>query len=408
MNEDIQRRLFTGYPDMDLIFSWQGASEKAFAWRKEKKLTYTQWIDLMFEIMESKYKYAHRGLLQISTIYPDAVNNVITRSDSDLHIFEWYENAEEFKQWKREFGGRCVSFDKEMRQKYPENYEAIKDAKSPIIYYYHMYRVLKDLDEWIAVDVPSQFEFAPNVHIYEKKFGAWCIEDFFRTLLPEDTFLYWEENWHALTERCDRFGDVALLSSGQLVSCNIDNEADNVFADLNKGEKYTDAKTQERLRELRDNLSLSALCRRCKARAMVFDTSDIQGAVQQITHYGIRWHKKRMNKNGETYRTSYELSNAFVFPRIDAHSLDIDVASIQDKKQFALIKVLSFDNETRLFTERKIFSLQLKPGERVLQSILYDFEKTKLHRIDFITATQRDNGVDNGVAVYGISIRKLD
>jgi hypothetical protein len=405
INEDIQRRLFTEYPDMDLIFSWQGASEKAFAWRKDKSITYEKWIDLMFEIMEAKFKYAHRSLLQISTIYPYVANNVITKSDSDLHIFEWYESAEEFKQWKRDFGSRCVRFNEEMQRKYPENYEAIKDAKSPIVYYYHRYRIINDLDEWVSVDVPSQFEFAPNVHIYEKKFGVWGIEDFFSSLLPEDKLLFWEQNWHTQTEKCDRVGDIALLSSGQLVPCNIDNEADFVLADLNKGEKYTDVKTQKRLRKLRDNLSICALCRRCKARAMVFDTMDIQNATQKVIHYGIRWHKTCENDNGEAYRISYEISNAFLFPRIDANSLDIDIESVQNKKQFTLIKILSYDDETKLFSERKMYSLQLKPGERLLQSIPYTFEKKKLHRIDFITATQRDNGIDNGVAVYDITLR---
>ena len=404
MKEDIQRKLFTEYPDMDIILSWQGASEKAFAWRKEKTLTYEQWIDLMFEIMESKFEYAHRGLIQISTIFPEHANNLNTRSDSDLHLYEWYDSKEDFKKWKRDFGGRCVAFDEEMKRKYPENYIAVSDAKSPIVYYYHMYRVLKDLDDWINIDRPSQFEFSPNIHIYEKVFGVWYIDDFFTTLLPEDKYLYWEENWHAMTEKCDRVGDVALLSSGHLVPCNVDNEADFILADLNKGERYTDSKTQARIREIRDNLSLSALCRRCKARALVFDTTNLDCDAQEVIHYGIRWHRKREDEDGNLFRVSYEFSSAYAYPCIDAHTLEIDLASVQTVKQFTLIKILSLEDETAQFTERRFFSIQLEPGARAKIAIPYDFEKSVLHRIDFYTATQNNNRIDDGVAVYSIRL----
>ena len=225
-------------------------------------------------------------------------------------------------------------------------------------------------------------------------------------MLPDDKYLYWEENWHALTEKCDRVGDVALLSSGQLVSCNIDNEADNVFADYNIGEKYTDDVAKNRYRTLRDNLSSSDICRRCKARAMVFDTSDILGGSQDVIHYGVRWHGSRANESGEKYRISYELSNAYVFPRIDAKTLEIDIASVQDKKQFTLVRILSYDDENKIFTECKNYSEQIKTGERKTISIPYSFTRSKMYRIDFITATQRDEGVDNGVAVYAISLKE--
>ena len=407
MDEKIQQRIFTEYPDLDIVFSMQGASEKVFHWRKEKRLSYQQWVDRLFEIMEGKFKYAHRGLMQICTIYPDVANKLITRSDSDLHLFEWYDDQEEFSQWKRDFGGRCVAFDQEMRQKYPENYEAVKnDASSPISYYYILYRVIKDFEEWVNIEGPSQFEFAPNIHIYEKKFGVWGVEKYFKALLPEDKFFYWEENWHVLIEKCDRVGDVSLLSNGQLVSCNIDNEADFVFADLNKGEKYSDEKTQSRIRELRDNLTLSPLCRRCKSRALVFDTSDIEALEQPIIHFGIRWHAKRENELGEIYRVSYELSQAFVYPRIEAAFLNVELASVQDKQQYTLLKILSYDEASKCFTERKNYTVILKPQQRKEVSVPFNFEKKTLYRIDFITATQRNNGIDDGVALYAASLKK--
>jgi len=168
MNEETQRRLFTEYPDLDIILSMQGATERVFNKRGENQLTYDNWVDLLFEIMESKFKYAHKGLIQISTTYPDVANDVLIRSETRMHVFEWYENADEFKQWKRGFGSRCVAFNSDMQKKYPENYEKIKDAKSPIEYYYHKYWPISDFEEWINANGPSQFEFAPNIHITKR------------------------------------------------------------------------------------------------------------------------------------------------------------------------------------------------------------------------------------------------
>ena len=407
MDERIQKKLFTEYENLDVVLSLQGPTEDVFHWRREPKLSYKEWIDRMFEVIEAKFKYGHGGLIQICTIWPEVVNNILIRSEEDLHIFEWFKSKEDFEDWKREFGQRCVDFAAEIKRKYPENYERASKVENPVSYYYNIYWLLRDLDEWVSAEGPAQFEFLPNVHIYGKKFGLWGVEKYFKSLLPEDKYFHWEENWHAMSEKCDRVGDVTLLSSGQLVTCNIDNEGDFVFADLSAGENYTDPKTQERIKNLRENLSLSALCRRCKSRVHVFDASPLENAtVQDVTHYGIRWHKKATNADGEVYKVSYELSYAFVMPRIDATCLEVDVASIQVKKQFTLVKILGYDDETRLFTECKVFSFQLKPDERKKILIPYTFEQKKLYRIDFITATQRDDGVDNGVAVYGINLRK--
>jgi len=404
MNKEIQDKLFSEYPDFDIIFSMQGATKRVFDRRGEKHLTYEDWINLLFEILECKFKYAHKGLMRICILSPEVVNNVLTRSDVPLDLFEWYESIDEFKEWKREFGKRCDDFRDEMQKKYPENFETIKDAKSPIPYKYTAYTPLTDLEQWSETDTMEQFNFAPNCLIYAKNFGTWGADDLLKTLLPDDKYVYNEENWHAMTEKCDRLGDVSLLSSGQLVACNIDGEADYILADLTKGEKYSDEKTQDRLHKLRDNLSLSPMCRRCKSRALVFDKTDIDGDRQEIVHYGIRWHRKRENSSGEVYRTSYELSNAFVFPRLHASKLEIDIESVQSKKQFTLIKILSYNEEKDLFTERKNFSIQLKPGERKRLSIPYTFQKGTLHRVDFITATERTQGVDDGVAVYSAGL----
>jgi len=404
LDRKVQDRLFSNYPDFDIIFSMQGATKRVFDWRGEKHLTYEEWVDLLFEILESKFRYAHKGLMRICTLSPGMVNDVLTRSDTLLNLFEWYESIEEFKEWKREFGKRCDDFRREMQQKYPENFETIKDARSPIPYNYTACTPLTDLSEWVETDSLEQFKFAPNCLIYGKTFGTWGADDLLRSLLPDDKFVYNEENWHAMTEKCDRLGDVSLLSSGQLVACNIDGEADYVLADLNRGEKYSDEKARDRLHRLRDNLSLSPICRRCKSRALVFDKNDIDGDYQEIIHYGVRWHRKRENSRGEIYRTSYELSNAFVLPRLSASKLEIDIESVQSKKQSTLIKILGYCEETDLFTERKNFSIQLKPGERTRLSIPYMFQKGTLHRIDFITATERTQGVDDGVAVYSAGL----
>jgi len=405
MDKEIQHRLFTEYPDFDIIFSMQGATEKVYDWRNEKLLTYEQWIDLLFEILECKFKYAHKGLMRICTLYPDIVNDVIIRSESDSNLFVWYDSVDEFRRWKYEFGSRCVEFGKDMQRKYPESYEAIKYAVSPVPNSYNAIKPWTDLDEWIKADGLAQFKFAPNVLIYGKVFGTWATDDLLKELLPDDKYIYIEENWHALTNKCDRVGDVSLLSNGQLVACNIDNEAEYVLADMIRGEKYSDTIVQNRIKKLRDNLSLSSLCRRCKSRALVFETNKSDEVSQEVIHYGIRWHKKHKNEHGEYYRVSYEISSVFAFPRIDASSVELDIASVQSKKQFTLIKILSYNDEDGSFSELMNHTIQINPGKRRVISIPFLFEK-KLHRIDFITATECHNGVDDGVALYNINLRE--
>ena len=405
INRDIQQRLFSEYPEFDIIFSMQGATKKVYEWRKEKRLTFEQWIDLLFEILESKFKYAHKGLVRICTLFPDVVNNYLIQSNTDIKLFQWYENDEEFKSWKREFGGRCVAFDKEMRLKYPKNYKIISAAVSPVPHKYNMYTPTTNLAVWIEADATLQFLFAPNVIIYGKTFGVWATDIFLRDLLPDDQYVYYEENWYAKTASCDRVGDVALLSDGSLVVCNVDTEADYVIANINAGEKYTDTRTQTHLRELRENLTLSSLCRRCKGRILVFDTAESCATEQEIIHYGSRWNSKKDKTSGEQNRVSCEISNAYAYPRIDANSVEIDMASVQNRKQFSLIKILSYDNVNESFTERKLYSIQLNPGERIKLSIPYQFSKRTLHRIDIITATHRIDDIDSGVAVYSMRLR---
>ena len=405
MDEKIQERLLSNYDNIDIILSLQGPTEKVFHWRKEPKLTYKEWTDRMFQVIESKFKYGFKGQIQISTLWPEIVNNYLYRSDNPLNIFEWFSSKEEFQEWKREFGLRCVNLAEEVSRKYPENYNRLssEDPNQRIEHFYHKHSLKRDLDEWINAEGPAQFEFLPNVHIYGKAFGVWGVEKYFKALLPDDKFLYWEENWHTLPEKCNRLGDVALLSSGEMVVCNVDNEADYVIADLNKGEKYTNTSTQQRLRDLRENPNLSPLCRRCKARALVFDTLPLENAEsQKVVHYGMRWHRKATNANQEVYRKSYEYSCAFVLPRINATSLEVDVESTQSRKQYNLIKILSYDDVQKIFTERCFYTQPLKPGERKKVSIPYSFEMGKLHRIDFIVDTQ-DSG---GVMVYGISLQR--
>jgi hypothetical protein len=139
---------------------------------------------------------------------------------------------------------------------------------------------------------------------------------------------------------------------------------------------------------------------------MVFDTAELNSDTQTITHYGIRWHKKEKNTAGEEYKVSYELSNAFLFPCINATTIEVEMQSVQSKKQITLIKILSCNDETKLFTERKFFSKPLNPGERTRVTIPFVFERNKLYRIDFITATERINDRDDGVAVYSAALKK--
>lgn len=393
IDEKVQQRLFENYPDIDVVLSVQGATEQVFHWRGETHLTHEQWINRIFEIIEAKFKYGHKGLVQICTICPDVVNGALMRTEEDLHMFEWYDGPEGFKAWKREFGGRCVAFAEEIKSKYPENYEKLRDAGSPIHYYYNLMNPQTKLDDYVNSDDRAQFEFLPNVHIYPKNFGLWGVEKYFDALLPEGKYFYWEENWYARPHQCDRVGDVSLLSSGQLVMCNIDNEADFVFADLRKGEKYTDAATRKRIQSLRNNLTLSQLCRRCKARVHVFDKAPLETSEQEVTHYGIRWHKKQKDELGFIYRTSYEYSYAFVYTRIYANALVVDIRSVQDRKHYAVFKQYRYDEDTKNFTDERVYAEVLKPCERKSVVIPFAFEQGNLYRIDYNCPTQDDVGI---------------
>ncbi len=403
IDDSVCKRLFENYPNLDIVLSIQGPTESVFHWRGEKKLSYNEWIDRVFEVIEAKFKYGHKGLVQLCTIWPNVANEVLIRSDEDLHIFEWFNSREEFVEWKRSFGQRCVDIAEKIKKQYPQQYQELSGVENPIMYYYNVNWMIEDLQEWIETDGPAQFGFLPDVHIYGKLFGLWGVDNYFKSLIPKTSYFYWEENWHAMSEKCDRVGDMSLLSSGQLVMCNIDNEADYVFAELSKGEKYTDATTQDRIRQLRNNLSLAPLCRKCKSRALVFDTTDIDCTTQQVIHYGLRWHRKTVDAQNAEYRVSYEMSHAFVYPRIDAKYLTVELASVQQKKQFTIIKLSTHCSKTNLFNEKLVYSLQLKPGERTTVKLPFEFER-KLYRIEFVTATQRDNDIDNGVAVYNIAI----
>lgn len=403
MDETVQERLFTNYPDLDIVLSIQGPTENVFSWRSEKKLTHEQWINRVFEIVESKFKYGHKGLIQLCTICPDVVNNTIVRSEENMNIFQWYDSMDDFRKWKREFGGRCLALADEIKRKYPENYEAAK-VDNPVLYYYNLKWLLTDLDAYVNEDGPAQFGFLPNVHIYGKKFGVWCVENFFGSLLPEDKYFYYEENWFARSERCDRVGDVSLLSSGQLVMCNIDNEAEYVFADLRKGEKYTDALTQKRIKNLRDNLTLARLCRKCRARAHVFDTTPLEAKEQIIMHYGMRWHKKRKDAFGIEYRPSYDYSYAYTFPRFAANVLEIDLKSLQTRKHHVMVKIMSYDDATKLFTEEKVATFVPNIGEQINAIVPFEFKVNNLYRIDIHTPTQNDVGA----AVYSMRVKRED
>jgi len=406
MDEKMQERILTNYNNLDIILSLQGPTEKVFHWRKEPKLTYKQWIDRMFAVIDSKFKYGFKGQIQISTIRTDLANDYLICSEESLNVFQWFSSIEEFRQWKQEFGQRCMELATSVKRKYPENYERLsnEELQQPIEHYYKKFCVVRELKKWVEADGPIQFEFLPNVHIYAKKFGLWGSEKFFKSLMPDDKYLYWEENFNLYGFQCGNFG-VGVLSSGEIVVCPVDNEAEYVTADLRLGEKYTDPSTGKKQRMLRDDLSLSSICRRCTGRALVFDKAELNKKTQELTHYGIRWHAKRENDSGEVCRASCELSSIFAFPRIDASLLTLDIASLQDKKQFTLIKILSYDDETRLFTERGNYSIQLKPDERTSLSVPYEFEKGKLHRIDFLTATQSIDDKNIGVAVYSACLQ---
>jgi len=407
MDEKMQERLLTNYDNIDIILSLQGPTERVFPWRKEPKLTYKQWIDRMFQIIDSKFKYGFRGQIQISTLWAERANKYLTQSDEQLHLFEWFTSMEEFKNWKQEFGQRCLELADDIKRKYPENFEKMKneEPQQPLEFFYSKFCVVTELDKWVQSEDPIQFEFLPNVHIYSKTFGIWGAERYFKSLIPEDKYLYWEENLISYPGQCRVFG-VGVLSSGQIVPCPVDNEGDYVVADLRQGEMYTDFDAQNKWRMVRDNLSISEHCRRCIGKAFVFNKTPLQNkSSQEITHFGSRWHPENIDENGEKWRASCETSSVFVFSRIEADFLSVELKSIQNKMQHTFIKILSYDDESKLFTERYTFSELLKPGERKAFKFSYKFDIGKFYRIDFITATQRENDVDCGVAVYSASLK---
>jgi hypothetical protein len=409
MEQKMQERILTNYDNLDIILSLQGPTERVFPWRKEPKLTYKQWIDRMFEVIDSKFKYGFKGQIQISTLWAETANKYSICSEEQLNIFEWFSSIEEFKQWKKEFGQRCLDLATDVKHKYPENFEKLSSevVQNHFEHYYGKNHLVYEVDKWVESEDPIQFEFLPNVHIYAKKFGLWGVEKYFKSLIPENKYVFWEENLYINTEQFRNFG-VGVLSGGQVVVCPVDNEGEYVIADLSNGENYTDSHVMERWTKIQENLSISPICRRCMGRALVFDKSALNNAsAQDVTHYGMQWHPEDSNNDGETRRISCAMSSVYVFPRIIADSLRVDLESIQDKKQHTLIKILSYNDATKQFSECFTFSQPLKQKERRTLDIPYKFEQGKLHRIDVITATQRDDGVDNGVAVYGVSIEKL-
>jgi len=408
LDEEKQERLFKNYDNLDIILSLGPPVEEVFHWRKEPKLTYNQWIDRLFEVIKAKFKYGFKGQIEIMVASPETLNRDFIQSDSASDVFKWYSSAEEYKAWKKEFGQRCLDLVEDVKIKYPENYSRMitEEPQQPIEFFYPKGDLKHDLEQWVKSEGLAQFQFLPNVFIFQKSFGVWGSEKLLRTLISDDKYIYFEEDWYKNITSCDRCGDVAVLSSGEIAVCNVDNEGDFVVADMNKGEKYTDRKSRERLKMVRDNLPISTICRRCAANFLIFDTEILQADTQEITHYGRRWHPENVNRAGESKRDSYEISSIYVLPRIEANSLCVDMESVQNKRQFTLIKILCYDDETRFFTEYLTFSEQLKPYERKTINIPYSFEHGKLHRIDFITATQRVGNADHGVAVYSATIKK--
>lgn len=177
----------------------------------------------------------------------------------------------------------------------------------------------------------ASYMFLPGCRISIKQFGFWTKESKFLNKSisnnNENKFIYVYNRIGHVT--CDMANHIGLLSNGTIICCCLDYEGEMGLGNINET-SINSLEFRHKLDKLRENVLTCEVCRRCKGSMYIFDTTPLYEEVyQKIGAYSWDWHEPEADLWGRYGRWSKALSTVYIYTRIQANRIVLNIHSIQ-------------------------------------------------------------------------------
>ena len=252
----------------------------------------------------------------------------------------------------------------------------------------------------------------PGVFLRYKTFGPWTKEPSFLKSLCDEKNVFVFVSDYCGEIKCSMANNIGLLSNGDIISCCLDYEGEMQYGNIDDMNLWDDELLKQREKD-RENVSSYALCRRCKGNIIFADKTPILGDRQEITFFANDWFPfEKDSFDGKGGRWSKCSSTSFVYARLDAKELNIDLLSINSYEPI-YIKIYSYDSDRGKFLEEYTYSCVLESGEKKVvvsfDFVMGTFYKIEIHSSTFQPCHTDKNSQDNrnlGVFLFDMSITR--
>jgi radical SAM protein with 4Fe4S-binding SPASM domain len=327
LTDENLKKLFS-HSNITVILSLHTPSEKSFFFRGYKKISYAQYLDMLCNAIESKFKYGNHNQMQI---YLATETDENPGCDGGLpRLWTLFPDRQEYENGFQYCIKRLAALSAEIRQKYPEQVQESSNQLNP--------EMRKNVESGeIVLDpgkLPAQTDegtlsgwmLLPNVLLRRKPFSIFRHQPYIQEHLPSDKFAYIEERTEPFVcaEGTTSFG---ILSNGEYVTCCQDVEGEMEIGNI-KTMTPMEALRSKRRADIMANAGVSKVCRRCKGTPFILEKTALASFTQAIDQFGSGFHAPEPDPWGRQGRWTNGNANAYFVARIDASELSISFRSL--------------------------------------------------------------------------------
>lgn len=414
------RRELLRHRNLTLALSFQTATPRSYALRGYDRMPFSEYEAVIAKVVEDKFRLASGARIEIHV-----ASNAVMAADPTIQadgglgrLWANFPDGRAELRWIARMLRRLDRTARRMRRRYSRVFGEAQAAAA------EKYR--EHIGTKIAVDragLPADFHRLkdevfwgymplPDVFLVFKSLEPWTRDPaFLAAALPPGWFVYVEDRIDP--RPCSMADNVGLLSNGDYVLCCLDYEGEMKLGNIDRT-PLSEVLLSERRAAVRRDAMVEPLCRRCRGRLFIFDTTPLSGAAEQtIGHFGRGFWPCEEGLHGIGGRWTDGRAWAYVQARLPARSLRLSFQSDFESSAALSLGISAFDPGFGGFPETNaVFAFHGEKGEQAEFEAAFAFAPGCFYRIEigspfFIPDLVLHNGDTRrlGLAVFGIALR---
>jgi len=387
----VQREILK-HNNLTLALSLQTATKESFRKRGYPRLAFEDFFRLIFDVIEEKFRMGSSARLEIHVASNYVVSHDPTiKTDSPLNIWPNFPSEKAEQRWIRKTLAGLEKFSRTIQKKYPRAFE---DEKN-----FSLQRYRDHIGSRVAVSremLPKNYYrlkdevfwgymFMPNVFLVFKSLELWTRDrSFIKSAIPQDKRVFIEENAESRT--CIMAENLGLLSNGDFVLCCLDYEGEMKLGNIDTT-RVEDVLRSEKRTDIRRNAMTQGICRRCKGRVFIFDTSPLSADEQIVDKWGAGWWTLEPELYGLGGRWTKGTAQSYIFVRVPARRIAVNFLSVHEDTGPLRLSLWLFDETAEAFIPEKEYVFYGKKGVRAEFKAAFDFSPQRLYKIEISSPT---------------------